>query len=208
MYLQLGWHTPMCPFKGIHFLAPFRVQPSTSTQLCGDCISSWWFHPIWEIFVKMDHFPRLGVKNVKNISDLPPPIDNPAIVSHPFGTRGHDVWIMLWTRVEVMVVSLGPFWVLTEDSLGSNLPTFWGNAQFGCSSCCYKFIHPLMVMHIFQCILGNMMQFYFPPMTDKGVFLVLLVYGAYFHPWNMIQNGHGPKNASCRNHLATIGFFC
>ena len=29
-----------------------------------------------------------------------------SIVSHP-DTRGYDVWVMLWTRVEVVVVSLG-----------------------------------------------------------------------------------------------------
>ena len=31
-------------------------------------LSSWWFQPIWKILVKLDHFPKVGMKiiNVQN----------------------------------------------------------------------------------------------------------------------------------------------
>ena len=38
--------------------------------------SSWWFQPIWKILVKLDHFPRKGVK-IKNIW-------NHHLEKHPF----------------------------------------------------------------------------------------------------------------------------
>ncbi len=32
-------------------------------------LSSWWFQPIWKIFVKLDHFPNFRAENFKNMSN-------------------------------------------------------------------------------------------------------------------------------------------
>ena len=35
-------------------------------------VSSWWFQPIWKIFVNLEYFPKIGIKT-KKIFELPPP---------------------------------------------------------------------------------------------------------------------------------------
>ena len=46
-------------------------------------ITSWWFQPIWKIFVKLDHFPRVRDEK-KKIFELPPPrIKSDCFIQHP-----------------------------------------------------------------------------------------------------------------------------
>ena len=60
---------------GSYNSTPRRDWCSHTTDSCGHGESktirakidtSWWFQPIWKIFVKLDHFPQVGVK-IKNI---------------------------------------------------------------------------------------------------------------------------------------------
>ncbi len=45
--------------------------------------SSWWFHPLWKILVKLDHLPQIGVK-IKNIWN-----HHPVIVQSNMRSIGH-----------------------------------------------------------------------------------------------------------------------
>ena len=53
------------------FVVKFGVWVSLTYDFGWVAISSWWFQPIWKIFVKLDHFPKDPGENKKCLK--PPP---------------------------------------------------------------------------------------------------------------------------------------
>ena len=41
---------------------PWGISTKRQSKQKGGISSSWWFQPIWKISVKLDHFPKIGVK--------------------------------------------------------------------------------------------------------------------------------------------------